>query len=1080
MSPFKRPFGLLGAITLVALLLPFSAAPVAAGSGATVPPGFRDEAMFTGLDHPMAVVFAPDGSVFVAEKRGTVLHYSSLADPSPTVFADLTTNVHNYWDRGLLGLAVDPGYSTGRPYVYVLYTYNHILGDPAPAPRWPSADSDTPPGSPTDDRCPSPPRPTTDGCVVSGRLSRLTSVGGVMSGPEDVLIEDWCQQFPSHSVGSLVFGPEGALYVSAGEGANFNAADYGQFGGTVAGTPTPANPCGDPPTPAGSTLTPPSAEGGALRSQDMRTPGDPVGLDGTIIRVDPDTGLAWPTNANIGASDPNARRIIADGLRNPFRFTIRPGSTAASPDVWLGDVGYATWEEIDRIPDANAPMRDFGWPCWEGNSPLPVFQNLGLSICANLSAGEVTTPYYTYRHSDPVVAGDGCSTGSSSISGMTFLSSTSGYPDAYDGALFFTDYTRRCIWVMPVGANGLPDMSARARFAQLARPDGSTDGGAVFLTTGPNGDLVYADYDRGEIRRVHFYGSTPPVARFTATPSIGAAPLHVDFDASASSDSLGEPLTYAWDLDGDGQYDDAVGVTASWTYDAIADVTARLKVTNLDALSDTETKTISAGNSAPTVKIDTPDPSLTWQVGDSISFSASATDQQDGVLPPSAYKWSLIMRHCPSDCHSHLIETFDGVTSGTFEAPDHEVPSHLQLSVVVTDANGSTGTDSIDLYPQTGTVSVTTAPVAVAMVDGASEGVSPVATGIVGSTVTITAPATTMIDEGLWSFVGWSDGGAQTHAVPIIAGDQHLTATYAFTKSTDRPATCAAAGTAEAPTGVLQRGMFGTPNDIDWYRFKLTKTTMVRIVLGDLTSQGRLELYQGCSKLLQASDRAATGSEEIIRSLPAGTYGVRLVGSATPETADHSLLIKSLPASVHALTYKASLEGSTLRLVGEVYNDTSTKRGQVTVTARLYDVQGRLLTTRSTKLLLPYLSTHTRAPFTIVGSKPAGYHHFTLSVTAPTTSRRAVAPTATITTITRDAAGRLVVTGTVKNSRGYTVRDLAVAITAFDNRRTAIEGVRAIVAATSLGAGRSTTFKATLPTVGLAPDMVYARGVVIH
>ena len=68
-----------------------------------------------------------------------------------------------------------------------------------------------------------------------------------MSGPENVLIEDWCQQFSSHSLGSLIFGPEGALYVSGGEGASFKSGspDYGQFGGTN-GPTTPVNPCGDP------------------------------------------------------------------------------------------------------------------------------------------------------------------------------------------------------------------------------------------------------------------------------------------------------------------------------------------------------------------------------------------------------------------------------------------------------------------------------------------------------------------------------------------------------------------------------------------------------------------------------------------------------------------------------------------------------------------------------------------------------------------------------------------------------------------------------------------------------------------
>ena len=83
-----------------------------------------------------------------------------------------------------------------------------------------------------------------------------------------MLIEDWCQQYPSHSVGSLDFGPDGALYVSGGDGASFNFVDYGQDG-------SPLNPCGDPPGGVGATLTPPTAEGGALRSQDLRTSATP-------------------------------------------------------------------------------------------------------------------------------------------------------------------------------------------------------------------------------------------------------------------------------------------------------------------------------------------------------------------------------------------------------------------------------------------------------------------------------------------------------------------------------------------------------------------------------------------------------------------------------------------------------------------------------------------------------------------------------------------------------------------------------------------------------------------------------------
>ena len=91
--------------------------------------------------------FAPDGRVFVAEKSGLIKVFDNLSDTTPTVFADLRTKVHNFWDRGLLGLALDPNFPT-NPYVYVLYTYDAPIGGTAP--RWGTAGV-------TSDACPTPP-----------------------------------------------------------------------------------------------------------------------------------------------------------------------------------------------------------------------------------------------------------------------------------------------------------------------------------------------------------------------------------------------------------------------------------------------------------------------------------------------------------------------------------------------------------------------------------------------------------------------------------------------------------------------------------------------------------------------------------------------------------------------------------------------------------------------------------------------------------------------------------------------------------------------------------------------------------
>ena len=194
-----------------------------AEAGATIeaavaPTGFEDRAVLSGLVHPTVIQFAQDGRIFVAEKRGTVKVFDNLSDTTPTTFVDFQARVHDYWDRGLLGMALPPDFPTD-PWVYVLYTYDAPIGGTAP--RW-------------NDACPTPPGPTTDGCVVSARLSRLQASGDVSTGAEQVLINDWCQQYPSHSIGTVAFGPDGALYVSGGDGASFNFADYGQAGGAPA------------------------------------------------------------------------------------------------------------------------------------------------------------------------------------------------------------------------------------------------------------------------------------------------------------------------------------------------------------------------------------------------------------------------------------------------------------------------------------------------------------------------------------------------------------------------------------------------------------------------------------------------------------------------------------------------------------------------------------------------------------------------------------------------------------------------------------------------------------------------------
>ena len=572
---------------LIGLLVVIGALCAAGSASAVVlPPGFTQTTVWSGLGNPTVIRFAPDGKVFVASKSGIINVFDNLQDPSPTQFVDLRNSVHDYWDRGLLGMALDPQFTTGRPYVYVLYAYDKAPNSTM-QPRW-------------GDQCPSPPGPTADGCVVTGRLSRISNTG-----VETVLIEDWCQQYPSHSTGSIEFGPDGQLYVSAGDGASFNWADWGQDG-------NPVNPCGDPGATSAAT-----SQGGAVRAQAFRRPaGQAVTLDGSILRVNPDTGAASDGNPAISDANLNRRRIVAHGLRNPFRITFRPGTG----EIWSGDVGWNEYEEINRTQNI-AQVRNYGWPCYEGTPRMGSYDSLNINSCETLynqGAGAVTAPYYAYRHAECVVTYTGCPTGSSSISGLHFYTGTS-FPAQYRDALFFSDYSRNSIWVAYAGTDGLPDMSTRQIFASQAN-------GPVWLTQGPDGALYYADLSGGTVRRIASDNGAP-TARITATPRTGVVPLTVNFDGTGSTDPENRALTYAWDLDGDGAYDDSTVARPSFTYRSPGTVTVRLRVTDPGLLSGTTTETITIG-APPTVSITVP--STPWAVGDTINFSATSAFPRAG------------------------------------------------------------------------------------------------------------------------------------------------------------------------------------------------------------------------------------------------------------------------------------------------------------------------------------------------------------------------------------------------------------------------------------------------------------------
>jgi len=149
-------------------------------SAASVPPGFTNSLVASGLTNPTAMALAPDGRIFVCEQGGNlrvIKNGSLLATPF------LTVTVDSSGERGLLGVAFDPNFVSNQ-LVYVYYTAT---------------------------------TPTTH-----NRISRFTASGDVaMAGSETVVMDlNNLSTATNHNGGAIHFGPDGNLYVAVGDNAN--------------------------------------------------------------------------------------------------------------------------------------------------------------------------------------------------------------------------------------------------------------------------------------------------------------------------------------------------------------------------------------------------------------------------------------------------------------------------------------------------------------------------------------------------------------------------------------------------------------------------------------------------------------------------------------------------------------------------------------------------------------------------------------------------------------------------------------------------------------------------------------------
>jgi glucose/arabinose dehydrogenase/PKD repeat protein len=664
--------------------------------GATVPSGFEDR-LVTTVASPTALAFTPDGRLLVASQTGALHIYKNgalLASPA----LDLSSRICDESERGLLGIAVDPAFSSNRA-IYLYYTFKKsgVCG----------FDSVTGPVN---------------------RVSRfiLGDNDLVDLASEVVLIDNIPSTGGNHNAGDLEFGNDGYLYISVGDGGCDYAGDSG---------------CGP--------------NNNASRDQNV--------LLGKILRVtrfgDVPAGNPFlgPDSARCnlsGRTDPGkkCRETFAWGLRNPFRIAFDPDASATR--FFINDVGQSSWEEID-LGQAGA---DYGWNVREGHCATGSTTN-----CGAPPAG-MTNPIYDYDRT----AGCGAITGGAFVpNGL--------WPTGYDDAYLYGDFVCRKIFVLTPAPGG----------GYSATEFASGTGGISGLIFGPNAGgkaLYYINFSGDQVRQIAYVGTAnrSPNASAVASPNYGDLPLAVSFDGSESHDVDGDPLTYDWDF-GDGTAH-ATTATAKHTYTMAKTYTATLRVTDSHGASDMATVRIDAGNNPPVLTISSPGATNRFRVGQRITLRGSATDPEEGQLPDSALRWTVVKHHS-THVHPFLPPTSGNNVPITAPAPedlDSTTNSYLEIRFTATDSKGLTSSVSQALRPHRVNVTFATEPSGLELaVNG---------TAITGPTtlvsweawvLSVSAPSKQTDSSGrVWIFGGWSDAGAATHTITTPASAATYTATF--------------------------------------------------------------------------------------------------------------------------------------------------------------------------------------------------------------------------------------------------------------------------------------------------------------
>ena len=170
-----------------------------------------------------------------------------------------------------------------------------------------------------------------------------------------------------------------------------------------------------------------------------------------------------------------------------------------------------------------------------------------------------------------------------------------------------------------------------------------------------------------------------------------------------------------------------------------------------------------------------------FAVGQQLTVTARATDQEDGALPGSAISWNVTLVH-GSHTHPYAGPFVGSSVNVAYPAPEDLAStgnSYLRVSAVATDSVGLTSRVDRSLLPRKVTVSLASTPTGARLQVNGSNRVTPASVvSWAGYTLVLNAPGPQTLSGKSYAWRSWSDGGAQSHTVVTPATAKTYTAVF--------------------------------------------------------------------------------------------------------------------------------------------------------------------------------------------------------------------------------------------------------------------------------------------------------------